>query len=151
MEQQYGSNEYYLDTHTGELVIIPSELGSLEAFGDEELAKLPEWQRKHLSIAQEIFKEVDRYEPVPTADPYEFYELMVEFAQTVSDHRLREKLEIVLDGRDAVRRFKRLLACHPQERERWFDYKLAAMFKRIRKWLKELDIEPVEKKRRSRP
>lgn len=72
---------------------------------------------------------------------------MVEFTETVSNRRLREKLDIALDGRGAFGRFKRVLENYPEERERWFDTKLAALSEIIREWLNELDIEPVQKKR----
>ncbi|MEW6574269.1 MAG: UPF0158 family protein [Bacillota bacterium] len=88
-----------------------------------------------------------RYEPIPSIQPYEVYELMVEFAETVSDRRLQEKLEIALDGRGAFGCFKRVLAGYPQERDRWFDYKSAAMSEWIRERLNDLDIEPVQKER----
>lgn len=52
---------------------------------------------------------------------------MVEFTETVSDLRLREKLAVALDGRGAFGRFKRVLGDYPEERERWFDTKLAAL------------------------
>jgi hypothetical protein len=58
---------------------------------------------------------------------------------------LREKSEVALDGRDTFGRFKRVLADYPQERDCWFDYKLAAMSGWIREWLNDLDIEPVQK------
>lgn len=147
MEDQEGFNDYYLDTHTGELVVIPSELGSLEAFEEEEIAGLPQWERELIPIVQEIHEGSDRYEPIPSVQPYEVYNLMVEFAETVSDRRLQEKLEIALDGRGAFGRFKRVLADYPQERDRWFDYKLAAMSEWIREWLNDLDIEPGQKER----
>lgn len=35
MEEQEWSNEYYLDTQAGELVLIPSEISSLESFDEK--------------------------------------------------------------------------------------------------------------------
>jgi len=146
MEDQDEFNSYYLDTHTGELVAIPSEYFSLEVFDEEGISELSDWERELIHIAQEIQEGSERYEPVPRVQPYEIYNLMVEFTETVSDRRLREKLDIALDGKGAFGRFKRVLADYPQERERWFAYKLAAMSEWIREWLNDLEIEPLPKK-----
>ena len=47
---------------------------------------------------------------------------MVQFTRTIDDPRLRELLEVALDGRGAFRRFKDMLARWPKERERWFAF-----------------------------
>jgi len=43
---------------------------------------------------------------------------MVEFAETVANRRLREMLDLALDGRGTFHRFKVALANYPAERER---------------------------------
>ena len=42
--------------------------------------------------------------------PCNGYDLMVEFAETIEDELLREKLSIALDGRGVFRRFKNVIA-----------------------------------------
>jgi hypothetical protein len=138
-------SRYYLDSLTGETVVIPSELMELESFDEETIVKLPKWERDLVPIVQEIQNESDRYQPIPRVPSYEIYNLMVAFTETVSDRRLQEKLTIALDGRGAFGRFKRVLGDYPEERERWFDTKLAALSEIIREWLNDLDIEPVQK------
>ncbi|MEW6173029.1 MAG: UPF0158 family protein [Bacillota bacterium] len=147
MDEQDLLNGYYVDTLTGDLVVIPSELSELESFDKEAIVELPEWERELIPVVQEIQEGSDRYELVPRVSSSEVYELMVEFTETVSDLRLREKLAVALDGRGAFSRFKRVLGDYPEERERWFDWKLAKMSDWIREWLNELGIEPVQKKR----
>jgi hypothetical protein len=46
------------------------------------------------------------------------YDWMVEFAETVANRRLREMLDLALDGRGTFHRFKVALANYPAERER---------------------------------
>ncbi|RJX17310.1 MAG: hypothetical protein C4570_08330 [Ammonifex sp.] len=147
MDEQDLLNGYYVDTLTGDLVVIPSELSELESFDKETIVELPEWERELIPVVQEIQEGSDRYELVPRVYSSEVYDLMVQFAETVSDRQLREKLEIALNGRGAFGRFKRVLGDYPEERERWFDWKLAKMSDWIREWLNELGIEPVQKKR----
>jgi len=69
---------------------------------------------------------------------------MVRFAETVTDPRLREHLTIALDGKGAFGRFKNVIHSHPQELERWYAYKNAKMADRVREWLEEIGIEPLE-------
>jgi hypothetical protein len=62
---------------------------------------------------------------------------------TVEDAHLRERLWNAIRGRGAFRRFKDLLARHPQVEEAWFDFKDARLQKRVANWLETHDIEPV--------
>ncbi|HEY1233186.1 MAG TPA: UPF0158 family protein, partial [Candidatus Binatia bacterium] len=50
------------------------------------------------------------------------YGWMAEFAETVADRRLRERLDLALDGRGAFHRFKVALANYPAERARWLAF-----------------------------
>ncbi len=69
---------------------------------------------------------------------------MVEFAESASDPRLRELLSVALDGRGAFGRFKRVLLDYPRERARWFKMRDEFSSERVREWLGELDIEPLD-------
>lgn len=71
------------------------------------------------------------------------YGWMVEFAGTVTDGRLREKLEVALDGRGAFRRFKNVLADYAADRERWFAFRDTRLREAMIEWLSENDIEPA--------
>jgi hypothetical protein len=68
---------------------------------------------------------------------------MVEFADSVADRPLREKLELALDGRGAFRRFKNVLAGYPSERERWFAFHHERLQEAMEEWLADNDIEPT--------
>jgi hypothetical protein len=56
---------------------------------------------------------------------------------------LRWLVEPSNQGRGAFRRFKDLLARHPQEEEAWFEFKDARLQKRVADWLAYHNIEPV--------
>jgi hypothetical protein len=56
---------------------------------------------------------------------------MERFIGTVRDDRLRERLWRAIRRRGAFRRFKDLLARHPQEKDAWFDFKEARLQKRL--------------------
>ncbi len=71
------------------------------------------------------------------------YGWMVKFAETVADRRLREMLELALDGRGAFRRFKSVLSGYSAERERWFAFRDERLAQAMVDWLADHDIEPT--------
>ena len=134
-------SEYYLDTVTGAVVIIPPELLDLESYTEEAV---PEWERELIPIARDIDAGGERYVPIPEFDSYEGYYLMVRFAGSVGDPKLRQLLAVALEGKGAFRRFKNALRNHPDEQKRWFAFRDAMMAERICEWLQQLDIEPLD-------
>lgn len=143
METQYGDGKPYLDTQTGDLIFSPPELADRDLADKEVTDELPEWEQELVPLAREIQDGSDRYTPVPRMPSYEVYNLMVEFAVTVSDPRLRELLSVALHGKGAFGRFKSVLYNHPEEQDRWYAMKQATMEEWIRNWLADLGIEPV--------
>ena len=128
MENASYEQRYFLDTETGD-VILASEM-----FGDEET------QRQLTEIDE---AEPGRYLQVPRADSREGYDDMQDFIDTVSDEHLQELLNVAIQGRGAFRRFKDVLAGHPAERQRWFDFQVARLDARAREWLAEEGCEPA--------
>jgi hypothetical protein len=124
--------EYFLDLRSGavrqyRLSAFAGDAGDFELSEDEADAGLAEGY-------------LVRIEPL---EPSVEYGWMAEFAASVTDARLRELLEVALDGRGAFRRFKDVLAGDPTERERWFRFHDAQVREAIREWLEEHDIEPT--------
>ena len=71
------------------------------------------------------------------------YRWMAEFTGMVRDVRLRDRLEVALDGRGAFRRFKNVLLDCPAERERWFAFRDQRLHAAAREWLEEMGIQPT--------
>jgi Uncharacterised protein family (UPF0158) len=67
---------------------------------------------------------------------------MQDFIDTVSDEHLQELLNVAIEGRGALRRFKDVLARHPGEQQRWFDFQAGRLVARAREWLAEEGCEP---------
>lgn len=133
-------NQYYLDTETGETVVIPDELMSALEEG-ESCEGLPDWELELLPQAKEIFEESDRYEEIPVRSSHEAYDVMVEFASDVRDGHLRSRLESVLHGRGAFRRFKNVLREYPEEEKQWFQFKAEKDKEEVKEWLESIGIE----------
>jgi hypothetical protein len=136
-------NQYYLDTETGETVVIPDELMSALQEG-ESCEGLPDWELQLLPQAREIFEGSDRHEEIPTRPSYEGYNLMVEFTEGVWDQKIQRKLSIALDGKEAFRRFKNVLRDYPEVEKEWFRFKSKRDKKEVKDWLESIGIEMVE-------
>ena len=130
--------EAFLDLRTGEVRYherFPfssgqEDLGGREDELDEDLAE----------------SELERIEPLNSSLEYGWME---EFADAVTDARLREQLRRALQGRRPFRRFKDALTASPVERERWFRLHGERVLDAMRDWLAEHDIEPTTEPRQS--
>jgi len=120
--------EYYLDTKTGELLLVSDEF--MDTNETEE-------------IYERLDSEPERYLSIPTESSREGYQDMVAFTESLEDENLKEKLWIALDGRGAFRRFKDVLLSHPEKREEWFKFQDERLEKRIMEWLEENEIELI--------
>ena len=89
----------YLDLRTGRVELAANELLGNDAGLSEEEVQTGFLKGYLIHI-----------EPLSSSVEYGW---MVEFAETVADRRLREKLDVALDGRGAFRRFKDVLAIIP--------------------------------------
>src|SRR5438132_450161 len=117
-----GSDEYdyYLDTHTGRIMRISTDVWNALEEGETIAGSLNAWQQEELHEAQAVFSDTQgRYVPIPEDLEWEVEEIMSDFVDTVHDTDLRSKLTSALEGRNAVRRFKDVLAHYPDEQQRW--------------------------------
>ncbi|CAB3389524.1 UPF0158 family protein [Kyrpidia spormannii] len=94
---------------------------------------------------EELEKKLDAglgrtYLRIPQIESHEAYELMAEFADTISASTIRRRLERALSGRKPFRHFKDVLADYPEERERWFDFEHEAHRRQIIRWLESHGI-----------
>jgi uncharacterized protein UPF0158 len=125
MEDASYEHHYFLDTQTGEVILVS------EYDDDEE-------SNQRLEATDEA--EPGRYLRVPRAESSDGYEDMQEFINTVSDKQLQQLLEVAIDGKGAFRRFKDVLARDPAEQQRWFAFQIGRLDTRVREWLAEQGI-----------
>ncbi len=125
-----GSWSYYLDVRSGEVQMVPVD--RLEVDGD--------WPSEEDIDDGVGAGHLVPVEPLGSSVEYGW---MAEFTATVEDARLRDRLEVALDGRGAFRRFKHVLLEHPAERARWFALRDARLRDAARAWLTEQGIEPT--------
>ena len=120
----------YLDLETGEVRMVP-----MDRLDDDDDGLSEDEIDAGLEAGRLIHVE-------PLGSEIE-YRWMADFTGTVSNARLRGRLEGALDGRGAFRRFKNTLLDFPAERERWFAFRDERLHAAAREWLGELGIEPT--------
>ncbi|MBI2527310.1 MAG: hypothetical protein HYV93_15155 [Candidatus Rokubacteria bacterium] len=118
----------YLDVRSGEVLMVP-----VDRSGDGD-----DWPSEDEIDAGLDAGHLIPVEPLGSRVEYGW---MAEFAATVGDARLRDRLEIALDGPGAFRRFKHALLDSPTERERWFAFRDERLREAAREWLAEHGVE----------
>lgn len=136
--------EYYLDATTGRVLNISTEVWNALEEGRHIAGGLAGWQQEELREAREVFGDMQgRYIPIPERSGWEVEELMADFADSVTDDDLRQKLLDVLNGRDGVRRFRELLSQYPEARQRWLAFRRISDQEYATRWLEDEEIEPI--------
>jgi hypothetical protein len=161
LDTDFSELHQYLDLETGRIIPIMQEISwemeeIYEEIYDEDGNRVvtledylqrrddPDWQKEMMLEADRVEQGYGtRYIRVERDDPYGDYRDMERFIGTVEDARLQERLWNAIRGRGAFRRFKDLLARHPQVEEAWFEFKDARLQKRVANWLAYHEIEPV--------
>ena len=138
--QDRHESNFYLDTETGETVIIPDEVMTALEEG-ESCEGLPAWELELLPQAKEIFEGSERYEEIPIRDSHEAFQHMVDFTQRVKDTRLKGKLESAIGGQGSFHRFRDALKEYPGLEKEWFKYKADRDKEEVKEWLESIGIE----------
>ena len=129
MESERLISEYYLDTETGDVVVIPDSDGMLD------------WELELLPVARAVESGSSRYVYIPELESHELYELMQQFVSDREDEELQRLLWVALDGKGAFGRFRYVLDGYPEERDEWYRGKDEAMKILSQQWISSLRIE----------
>lgn len=143
---QQGSDEYdyYLDTETGRVMRIATEVWNALEEGRTIAGSLAGWQQEELREAQAVFSDTQgRYILIPERPDWKVEELMTDFVEAVRDADLQQKLTNAMKGRNPVRRFSDVLAHYPEEQQRWSALQQASDHESLVQWLQDEGIEPI--------
>ncbi len=102
---------YHLES--GELVVVP-DLERFPYVNEEGL-----WQED----LEEIEENRDDYFEFTAMDSREAFSVMADFAETVEDQKIQDKLMDALNGPKPFRNFKWQIDNSGEYRKKWFDYK----------------------------
>lgn len=155
---------YYLDVHTGKVVLVTESdrdilddawenLADDTVLGEELLrqylqdANLPAWQVESALQALPVDLDADdRFRPIPKQTSWEGYSDMEAYIESLGESHLADLLDVAIRGKGAFRRFKDVLGDYPAQRQAWFSFERARQRERMRAWLDSLEaeIEAVE-------
>jgi len=162
MDHSSWEMSYYLDTETGESVLVTSETRSQldelsaqiphnesdQADFDWDSAinqlDIPDWQKQALRLAvavEEGFGE--RYLAIPLLDSNEAFNDMAYFVETVQNPNIRRRLAQALNLNHPFRRFKEVLYYYPAEKQQWYKFQDERQLERCLDWLTGEGIEPL--------
>ena len=145
MEMERLDNESYLDTETGDVILLSGEVLD-DIRNEEDLGDLLDWQRDEASIAKAIEEDEEhRFAYIPEIETHKAYKMMEDFVNTMNDDVLRAALEDAIHGRGAFSRFRRAFDNNEAERMRWYEYKQDRINLVIRDWLEGLGIDATDK------
>lgn len=146
MAMDFDTYEYthYLNTETGEVVMVEAGLMEFDYHDELAIRRLPEWQRELMPVLREI-DEMDIYEAIPIIPIQEKQKVMEAFAQTIKTRDLREKLMKALETHNPLRKFKSLLAHHPEIEVQWYQFEESYLQEQVLEWLENLGIAPLHK------
>ncbi|HEY0321606.1 MAG TPA: UPF0158 family protein [Pyrinomonadaceae bacterium] len=137
IESELPEVEHYLDLRTGEILTVVVPVWT----DDAETVALDEIARDNRKLALLIRAEPDCYELVPSIASEAGFRWMQEFAATIADEDLRERLQKLLRDctDDCFQAFRRSLPGLPdEERERWFAFRNEKIEEFINAWLEGL-------------
>lgn len=146
----------FLDTETGAVIFIEDYvyrqleelLSEAEETDDIEAVLLAQTdrsddERQSLLEALRIERDFDnRYRLIPRQDSHDGYRDMQEYIWALEDGRLRELLDVAIQGSGAFRRFKDVLARYSEARAEWFRFRDEREAQRMRDWFASIGIEP---------
>ena len=120
-------NSYYLDKVEGETRMVNRNLIELRDLTDE------------------IERNSTRYLYVPKLTKEDLLEDLHAFLETVQKPDLQAILPIAFESPHKVSAFRKILEKHPEELQRFDEFREKSMLNRIEKWLKANGIEPTFK------
>ena len=132
----------YLDTYTGDIINIPSELERVVQ-GEQSEGELEDWQRELLEDAYAVKNDdKERYILIPNTDDAYTYDTMVSFVkEKIYSENLRDMLLNALNGNQPMRNFKNILFEHEEELVKWEVYEEEKAEEYAINWLRKLDLE----------
>lgn len=150
MEVQFDEWRTLLNTETGEVVSISSELlraaeeldieEEEESEDDEAIKRRLEGMDVEMQLAFDIYAHFEKYEDLPDRDEINEYGMMEDFCYAVENEKSKEKLLRTIQGKGAFRKFKDQVNDLGIEQQ-WYDFR-DEQYKQVAiRWCRSLELE----------
>jgi len=133
----------FLDTYTGEVVYIPTEVSIALEKGTLKEDIFDDWLKEFVSVAILISEdEVNRYLSTPLIDEDFYINAMKEYVNSIiSNSDLKLELHKALNSKEPIKSFKHVLMDKENEIDEWYEYEDKCIDEFVRSWLKSNGIE----------
>jgi hypothetical protein len=133
----------FVDTHTGEVIYIPTEVSLALENGTLKESAFDAWLQEFVNVAILISEdEVNRYVPTPIIDETFYIRNMEEYINNViDDSDLKLELHKALNSGQPIKEFKHVLLDKQDEIDHWYRYEDKCLEQFVIEWLKLSGIE----------
>jgi len=138
----------FLDTITGEVIYIPTEVSLALENGTLKENSFDNWLKEFVSVAILICDdEVNRYLRAPLIDEEFYINAMNKYvSKMISNSDLKLELQMALHSKEAIKSFKHVLLDNQNtkgecETEEWYKYEDNCIKEFVRIWLNSNNIE----------
>ncbi|MGB9590184.1 MAG: hypothetical protein ACP5QG_08960 [candidate division WOR-3 bacterium] len=141
------SGEYFLDTVTGELILIPEDV--LSAVENDEIDTLRPSQRALGEKAAEICMGSGRFAPVPHLSESDIFSVVSKLTAMLEDDDTAEAITEAMSSPDFADRFDEICISQPEVMDMFHDLLDQHTSELIDKWLKELAPRRISQSRKA--
>ncbi len=130
------SDEYFLDTDTGEVILIPEDV--LVAVENDETESLRPSQRALAEKAAEICMGNGRFVPIPHLSESDIFSVASRLAEDLDDPDISDAIAQAIASPDFTEQLDEILLSRPELMDMFYDLLDQYTSALIDKWLKEL-------------
>ncbi|MBZ9688713.1 UPF0158 family protein [Clostridium estertheticum] len=133
----------FLDTRTGEVIYIPTEVSLALEKGTLKEDTFDNWLKEFVRVAILISEDnVNRYISTPLIDEDFYIRTMKKYVNSlISNSDLKQELNKALNSKEPIKKFKHVLMDKQNKTEEWYKYEDNCINEFVRAWLKSNSIE----------
>jgi hypothetical protein len=120
---------YFLDLEKGTVMVVASDDAAADGEDDEAF--------------QLIDDNPNRYAEIPRVEGRDEYDWMADFADSVDEEDIRDRLAVALRGKGSFGRFRDVVFQYSDLKQQWLAFKQQRLADEAKEWLEGLEIEPV--------
>ena len=133
----------FLDTYTGEVIYIPTEVSLALENGTLKDDTFDNWLKEFVNVAILISEdEVNRYLSTPLIDEDFYISAMKKYVNSIINNLdLKQELQKALNSKEPIKKFKHVLMDKENKTEEWYKYEDNCINEFVIEWLKLNGIE----------
>ena len=133
----------FLDTYTGEVIYIPTEVSLALEKGTLKDGTFDNWLKEFVNVAIHISEDmVNRYLSTPLIGEEFYISAMKKYVNSkINNLDLKQELQKALNSKEPIKKFKHILMDKENKTEEWYKYEDNCINEFVIEWLKLNGIE----------